>query len=66
MPTLPRPAVLELIGNTPLVRVSRSGLRCLDLGDCLHEFSFTKFGRALNTQLAGQSLKLGDAKSGEA
>ncbi|SFI14897.1 MULTISPECIES: pyridoxal-phosphate dependent enzyme [unclassified Pseudomonas] len=29
MPTLPRPAVLELIGNTPLVRVSR-----FDTGPC--------------------------------
>jgi len=29
MPTLARPAVLELIGNTPLVRISR-----FDTGPC--------------------------------
>ena len=29
MPSLPRPAVLELIGNTPLVKVSR-----FDTGPC--------------------------------
>jgi hypothetical protein len=44
-------------------RIGRPGL---DLGDCFHEFSFTKFGCALDTQFAGQSLELGDAKGGQA
>ena len=37
----------------------------LDLGDCVHEFSFTKFGSAVDAQFRRESLELCDTKAGQ-
>ena len=44
---------------------SDAGAR-LSRGNCGHEFSFTKFGSAGDSQFEGQSLKLGHAKGTQA